>query len=103
MDDFTFAENIRNMRKYMGLSQEKFAKKLSVSKQAVAKWENGVYPSGENLVRINKVFGASLDELFEIKAKDTKLRLNDVNSIDVIIVELEKNLNDLKSSIKKSK
>lgn len=36
-----FAENLLNARKRKGLSQEKLAEMLHVSRQAVSKWENG--------------------------------------------------------------
>ena len=34
-------ENIQNMRKSLGLSQEDLAEKVHVSRQTVAKWESG--------------------------------------------------------------
>ncbi len=36
-----FAENLLNARKRKGLSQEKLAEMLHVSRQAVSKWETG--------------------------------------------------------------
>lgn len=35
-------ENIKNLRKAKGLSQEEFAVKLNVVRQTVSKWEKGV-------------------------------------------------------------
>jgi len=35
-------EKIQRERKKMGLSQEKLAEKIGVSRQAITKWENGV-------------------------------------------------------------
>lgn len=35
-------ENIRNLRKSKGLSQEELAVKLNVVRQTVSKWEKGV-------------------------------------------------------------
>ena len=37
-----FAENLRELRKERGLSQEDLAELLDVSRQAVSKWEQGV-------------------------------------------------------------
>lgn len=39
------AEKIFNERKRLGLSQEQFAEKMEVSRQAVSKWESGVSQS----------------------------------------------------------
>lgn len=36
------SENIRNLRKAKGLSQEELAIKLNVVRQTVSKWESGV-------------------------------------------------------------
>lgn len=36
------SENIRNLRKAKGLSQEELAIKLNVVRQTVSKWETGV-------------------------------------------------------------
>ena len=38
-------ENIKNLRKSKGLSQEDLAAKLHVVRQTVSKWENGVSQS----------------------------------------------------------
>lgn len=37
-----FSEKLQLIRKNKGLTQEELAEKLSVSRQAVAKWEAGV-------------------------------------------------------------
>ena len=37
------AANIRHLRKANRMSQEEVAEKIGVSRQAVAKWENGDY------------------------------------------------------------
>ena len=38
----TLEEQIKYYRKQAGLSQEKMAEKIGVSRQAITKWENGV-------------------------------------------------------------
>ena len=37
-----FNENLVQMRKLLGLTQEDLAEKVGVTRQAVAKWESGV-------------------------------------------------------------
>lgn len=47
------SDNIRRLRIELGISQEKLAELVGVSRQAVAKWETGVSkPNSENLYRI---------------------------------------------------
>lgn len=46
-------ENIKNIRKSQGLSQEELAVKLNVVRQTVSKWETGIsIPDSEMLIRI---------------------------------------------------
>lgn len=60
----TFAEQLKNLRKQNGISQEKLAEKLNVSRQAITKWETGAgIPDIENLKAIAAFFGTSIDTL----------------------------------------
>lgn len=55
---------ILEYRKKMNMSQEEFANKIGVSRQAVSKWElDKAYPDLDKLVDICGMFGLSLDEL----------------------------------------
>ena len=57
-------EKISELRKKNGISQEKLAELIGVSRQAVTKWESGnANPDTENLIRLAEIFGVSLDEL----------------------------------------
>ncbi len=38
----TFAEKLKSLRRQSGISQEKLAEKLGVSRQAITKWETEV-------------------------------------------------------------
>ena len=52
-----FSEKLQLIRKNKGLTQEELAEKLSVSRQAVAKWESGQgYPEITNLIQISNLF-----------------------------------------------
>ena len=60
----TFAEKLKSIRKQAGMSQEKLAEKLSVSRQAVTKWETDAgIPYIENTMAISALFDISIDEL----------------------------------------
>lgn len=58
------SDKIKKIRNKEQLTQEQFAEKISVSRNAVAKGEtNRGYPDIQNLITISEVFNASLDEL----------------------------------------
>ena len=57
-------EKINQLRKGLGMSQEELAGQLTVSRQAVSKWELGdAMPDTENIVQLSKLFGVSTDYL----------------------------------------
>ncbi len=67
-----FNEKIKEIRKKQNLTQEQFAEKIFVSRNAVAKWEtHRGYPDIQNLITISEVFGISLDDLVK---DDKKLK-----------------------------
>lgn len=60
----SIAKRISEIRKQSGISQEKLAELVGVSRQAVTKWESGkANPDTENLLRLAEIFGVSVDEL----------------------------------------
>lgn len=60
----TFGEKLQDARKRAGLSQEQLAEKLSVSRSAVAKWENNNgMPDIDNLKAIAQLLDVSIDYL----------------------------------------
>lgn len=59
----TFSEKLQQLRKDQRLSQEELADRLEVSRQAISKWEVGEVPNLENLIKISKFFGCTLDYL----------------------------------------
>ena len=69
------------LRKEARLSQEEFADKIGVSRQAVSKWERGeTLPDMDNLITIAKLFKTSLDGLID---NETTTNLNE-NSKDLV-------------------
>ena len=62
----TFAEKLQDSRKRAGLSQEQLAERLSVSRSAVAKWENdNGMPDIDNLKAIAQLLDVSIDYLLD--------------------------------------
>ena len=73
----SLGEKISKMRKKKGISQEKLAEMLGISRQAVTKWESGKgNPDTENLLRLSEIFGVSLDELCGKEAEKPKAKIH---------------------------
>lgn len=86
-----FSEKLQLIRKNKGLTQEELAEKLSVSRQAVAKWESGqVYPEITNLIQISNLFNVTVDYL----VRDQECMINCAENIEQLIeFRLEANVN----------
>ena len=57
-------DKIIKLRKERGWSQEDFAEKLDVSRQAISRWENGTaLPDAQNVLQISKLFNVTTDYL----------------------------------------
>ena len=68
----TFAQKLKEMRTRAGMSQEKLAEKVGVSRQAITKWETDKgAPDMDNLMAISDLFGVSVDELLGREARRT--------------------------------
>lgn len=66
-----FHEKLQVLRKEHGLSQERLAERLSVSRQAVAKWEAGQsYPDVDRLLELSDLFQTSVDQLLRNREED---------------------------------
>ncbi len=64
MNENQLAENLMYYRKKKGLSQEKVAEYMEVSRQAVTKWEASTSrPSSDNLIKLAKLFEVDVDTL----------------------------------------
>lgn len=67
-----FQEKLEGLRKNKGMSQEKLAEKIGISRQAVAKWEVGQsYPDVDNLIMLSDLFGVSIDKLVKDVSDDS--------------------------------
>ncbi|MCM1048616.1 MAG: helix-turn-helix domain-containing protein [Clostridiales bacterium] len=64
MNENQLAENLKHYRKKKGLSQEKVAEYMNVSRQAVTKWEaNSSRPSSDNLIKLAALLEVNVDTL----------------------------------------
>ncbi|MGN1138455.1 MAG: helix-turn-helix transcriptional regulator [Ruminococcus sp.] len=83
----TFAEKLKSMRKQSGMSQEKLAEKIGVSRQAITKWENNTgIPDIENMLAISSLFNISVDELLsneKIEKKQSDYLYESVTEYDI--------------------
>ena len=65
-------ENIKNLRKKKGISQEELAIKLNVVRQTVSKWENGLsVPDSEMLIALAEELDTSVSLLLGETANET--------------------------------
>ena len=65
------ADKLIELRKQKGWSQEEFAEKLDVSRQAISRWENETaLPDAQNILRISKLFNVTTDYLLNEDSED---------------------------------
>lgn len=63
-DSYKAGKQIALLRKNRGITQEKLAQRLSLSPQAVSKWENGhTMLEVSILVELSKIWGVTIDEI----------------------------------------
>lgn len=74
----SFGENLINLRKQKGWSQDDLAENLNLSRQAISKWENDTSkPDIDNIKKISKVFSVTIDDLLNNDVvKDKAVTLN---------------------------
>jgi len=66
------SENLLSLRKMNKLTQEEVAEQIGVSRQALAKWENGeTIPDIERCKQLADLYKVSLDELATYSEKQT--------------------------------
>lgn len=84
---------ISSRRKYMRMTQEELAKRIGVSKSAIAKWEtDGGIPNRDNLNRIAEVMNVSVDYLHRIIGNKNEATIDiKCNITKDVIAALESN------------
>ena len=77
LDAKLLGNNIRELRKKRGLTQQDFAEALGVSFQAVSNWERGIAPPDlGNALAIASYFDVMLDDLFRPESQDLYLGID---------------------------
>jgi putative transcriptional regulator len=65
------SENLKIIRKTMGLTQEEVASHLNVVRQTISKWEKGLsVPDAETLVKIADLYEVSISELLGVELEN---------------------------------
>lgn len=91
----TIGEKIYDLRVQKGLSQEKLAELLNVSRQAVSKWELGqAVPDVDKIIRMSELFSVSTDtillkETAENPSQDNPIHLG---SVYLVVKDFEKSV-----------
>lgn len=64
VDTMALARKLQSLRKEKGYSQEELAGRLSISRQAVSKWESGQsVPDIDNLMELARIYGVTVDSI----------------------------------------
>ena len=94
------SENIAALRKQAGITQEDLANKLSVSNQAVSKWEAGkCCPDIEVLPELAAFFEISIDELLGECRIKTKLQDETKDPLVFRAIKIAQDKNYISTSI----
>jgi len=84
-----FNEKLACLRKEKHFSQEELAEQLSVSRQAVSKWESGTsYPEMDKLLLICKIFDCTLEELTSDKINVNEIKDKEIKNVNAVIDEI---------------
>ena len=75
-------ENIKNLRKAKGLSQEELANRLNVVRQTISKWEKGLsVPDSSMLISLADELDTSVSTLLGETVPEHDLKETDLKSI----------------------
>ena len=91
----TIGEQIQNMRIQKGLTQERLAEMLEVSRQSISKWELGqAVPDVDKIIRMSELFDVSTDTLLLRNGKDDRINENPLHlgSIYLIVKDFERSV-----------
>ncbi len=91
----TIGEQIQNIRISKGLTQERFAELMEVSRQSVSKWELGQsVPDVDKIVRMSELFDVSTDTLLLRNAEAAPKKQNPLHlgSVYLVVKDFERSV-----------
>ena len=73
-----YGQIILELREKNNMTQTQLADKLNINSNAISKWENGMtLPNEENILKLNKIFNVSIDDIYNNNSKDNKLNIRE--------------------------
>lgn len=97
MDTEYISKNLIRLRQSKNWTQDDIARNLSISRQAISKWETGSsLPNLEMLLKLSKMFKISINEIVEPQKSEHISDFEDIIDIDssrlkVMMIPLEPN------------
>ncbi len=74
------AQQIKQRRQALGISQEELAQRVYVTRQTVSNWENErSYPDIGSLIRLSDLFGVSLDTLIKGDLEEMQKQIDETD------------------------
>lgn len=92
----TIGDQIQKLRIGRGLTQERLAEMLEVSRQSVSKWELGqALPDVDKIIRMSELFEVSTDTILMKNAGEENVKENPLHlgSIYLVVKDFEKSVN----------
>lgn len=88
----TLGENIYNLRKKTGISQEQLGEKIGVTRQTISNWElNETSPNTEQLKLLSKSFNISIDDLLDNDIKTVLVeKISNTEKLAGIVIKILK-------------
>lgn len=85
----SLGEIIANRRKYLQLTQEDLAKRMNVSKSAIAKWEtDGGIPDRDNLYKLAEIIEIPVSDMHHIITRNGYENVNMTVNITTEVIKL---------------
>ncbi len=83
MNNLAIGVFLTELRKYYKLTQEDLAAKLSVSRQAISRWETGQsLPDIETFMELSKLYGITINEIIDANLSAIKHKKEQITAID---------------------